>query len=946
VTPDTRLVGRADELARVDAALDDLEAGAGAFVLVTGEPGIGKTAVLAALAGRAAGRDLRVLRGSAAEFERELPFAPLVDALDDHLADLDEQRLRRMGVERIDELAAIFPSLERAGGTAELSGGDRHRVHRAVRELLDGLAAARPLVLVLDDLHWSDPATVEVLAALARRPPAGRVLLVGAHRPTGVLDPLLGALAASPERWVRLALAPLPEAEAGALLDARVAPATRDAILRQAGGNPFYVQQLARVAGGDVPATVMAAVARELDGLAEDTRLLLRGAAAAGEPFDLRLAVVAAGLDEAAARAAADEATRTGLVHEADGPSRLSFRHPIVRRAVYESAGSGWRLGAHDRLRRELERMSADVTLVAHHVERAAPLGDEAAVAVLEAAADRVLARAPASAAHWYAAALRVLPEGAGRRRSELLEARGQALLLAGRLEEARDVLLEAGGTSVDAVLRLAVVERWIGLDAEVVERLERALARLAADDHAGRANLLLQLALQHADHFRHEEARAAAEQALAAGEAAGDALVLAAVRAQTAETLTVTDVPAATAAYEDAAATIAAHEDRDLARWMHTLWNLGWAATHLERDGEALAHFERGRRVARAVGAQGLYTDFLANAQDAAVRAGRFREARALGEEAVEAARLAPSPRFLWWALFSQAATLALMGEAERAEAAMAECATLAASLPATAMTSTWTAYGQALVAHALGDHEEAARRLEAAGGGPDLPLLRTAERHRARAVLVDAALRRGDAATADRWVAEGEASAAASGLSGQRGFAGHARALVSEAAGDHAGATAQALNAAEALDAAGACVDAERARLTAARCLAAAGERDRAIALLERAEDVFADAGAERDRADAVRDLRHLGRRVRAPAPAGGGGLASLSERERDVAELVAEGRTNRQVAETLFLSQKTVETHLRNIFVKLGVSSRVGVASAVEREKHLHGQLPSVG
>ena len=269
------LRGRAVELVALDAALDSIGEGRGRFVLVGGEPGIGKSRLLEELVVRAQDRGRLVLAGRAAEFEREVPFAVWVDALDAHVGSIDRGRLRKMGIADPEELAAIFPSVGQPapGGI----GDDRYRAHRAVGELLDGLAATRPLVVALDDLHWADAASLELIATLARRPPGRGVLVAGAHRPAESL----AALRATLERlghgsviWV----GPLSEAEARALVPAGIPASQRVALLHAAGGNPFYLLQLARtpavagrpgpgrvVEGGvSVPAGVAASLAESL----------------------------------------------------------------------------------------------------------------------------------------------------------------------------------------------------------------------------------------------------------------------------------------------------------------------------------------------------------------------------------------------------------------------------------------------------------------------------------------------------------------------------------------------------------------------------------------------------------------------------------------------------------------------------------------------------------
>ena len=234
------LVGRGQELAVLDRVLDAVAAGGPGFLAVVGEPGIGKTCVMERLSGLASGRGWLVLPGRAAEFERELPFGLLVDALDDYLATLDHRKLERAGGERLAELAAIFPSLDGPPVPEGALQAERYRAHRAVQELLDGLAVGRPLLLALDDLHWADQASLEVVASLLRRPPDGPVLLACAFRPSPAPAFLESALAAAERegRAERIDLGPLTPDAAAELLAAIPEPSVRDAVFRVSGGNP------------------------------------------------------------------------------------------------------------------------------------------------------------------------------------------------------------------------------------------------------------------------------------------------------------------------------------------------------------------------------------------------------------------------------------------------------------------------------------------------------------------------------------------------------------------------------------------------------------------------------------------------------------------------------------------------------------------------------------
>ena len=156
----------------VDLALDALRRGEPSPLLIHGEPGIGKTRLLAELDARAAHRGCIVLHGSASELERDLPFWIFVDALDEYVAGLDPRELSGLSDETLGEIAHMLPSASTVdAGDARLLQDERYRAHRAMRELLDRLALSRPLVLVLDDVHWADPASVDLMTALVRGAP-------------------------------------------------------------------------------------------------------------------------------------------------------------------------------------------------------------------------------------------------------------------------------------------------------------------------------------------------------------------------------------------------------------------------------------------------------------------------------------------------------------------------------------------------------------------------------------------------------------------------------------------------------------------------------------------------------------------------------------------------------------------------------------------------------
>ena len=426
------LVGRADEMNLLDYLLEELEAGCSAAIEVVGEPGIGKTRLLAELGARADARAQLVLSGSASELERDLPFSVFVDALDEFLRGFDRSRLDALDEDVRTELAHVFPSLTGLMTDRDVAlQHERYRSHRAVRALLERLAVSQPLVLVLDDLHWSDAASAELVGALLRRPPSERVLLAVAVRPRQIPDRLAAALERAHRAGLltRIELGALSAEEARELLGASVDSADATVLYEESGGNPFYLEQLARsrdhapaasaahdeasLAAMGVPSAVAAALTEELALLSDSARRVLEAASAAGDPFEPELAAAAAEMPEATVMEAVDELLQVDLLRTTDMPRRFRFRHPLVRRAVYEATAAGWRLGAHERCAGALAARGKSAAARAHHVERSAREGDLDAVAVLREAGDQSVRLAPASAAHWFAEALRLLPETA-----------------------------------------------------------------------------------------------------------------------------------------------------------------------------------------------------------------------------------------------------------------------------------------------------------------------------------------------------------------------------------------------------------------------------------------------------------------------------------------------------------------------------------------------------
>ena len=946
---DQPLVGRAAELEVVDLVLGDLRRGTSAALLVQGEPGIGKTRLLAALAGRADADGCTVLEGGASELESDLPFWVFVDALDDYVAGLDPGLVSRLSDDARAELAHVLPSLSDLGAAAgPVLQDERYRVHRAMRELLERLAVRQPLVLVLDDVHWADPASVDLLAALLRSPPAASVLIVLAARPRQLDERLQGALDRADRQGAltRVELSGLPRAAVTELLGDDVGDARADQLYEDTGGNPFYLQQLVRSAGADgggrspsleavgVPAAVISSLSEELGLLAPATRRVLEGAAVAGDPFDPDVAASAAGVDEGGALAAFDELLALGLIGSTDVPRRFRFRHPLVRRAVYESAPGGWRLGAHERAATVLGERGAPATARAHHVEFAARQGDQAAIGVLTEAGSAALNRAPASAAGWFSAALRILPAAApDEQRVGLLVSRARALAAQGRLTESYADLLEsvALAPSVELATFCAGIERLLGRHDEAHARLRASLDQMPDPAAPEAIALMIELAVDALFRAQPEAVREWARRALAAARELGDGpLIVSAASMLTLGHAVAGDIAEAEEAYAEAATLVAGLSDAALGTRVGAAAYLCSAATFLDRYDEACAHGERALRAGRAAGH--LHPTLLPALGAAHTMRGRLAEAAKILDAGVEAARLAGITQSLAWMLRNRSWLSIASGDVAGALALAEEAHALTDQLDESILTS-WAAMSVARAAVLSGDARRAVAVLDRDALEAIPGVWRTIGHEALTLAYLD--LGRPDDAAAE--VNEAQAHASALGLPLANAWAQRAAAAVALHAGEPAAAAELALASVADAERAGAVIEAEFSRTLAGRALAQAGDEDAAGEALARAAAAFAAAGAYAHRDAADQELRRLGRKVHHRSRAGvrgGEGIESLTGRELQIAALVVDRRTNQEIADQLFLSTKTIETHMRNMFRKLDVSSRIELARAVER------------
>ena len=887
----TALVGRDAELDAIDRLIEAAARGESSMLLVRGEAGIGKTRLLDRLSHRAAERRFAVLRGRATELESDVPFAAVVEAL-----------------EPLDDVALATPA----------SPAERWRLHRGLRERLDALPGGHPFALVLDDVHWADPATLELLEHLMRRPPERPHLLVAALRPGDVAERLLAIRPAA-----ALDLGPLAREAAEPLLAGLVDPDERERMFTQSGGNPLLLEELARAGpGAEAPGGIVAAIGAERAALPAPARMLLDGAAIVGDPFDLDLAAAAGGLDADQALTGLDALVERGLVRPDDIPRRFVFRHPVVRSAVHAAVPAGEEIAAHVRAARALEAAGAALPARARHLAHAAAPGDAESAATLRAAAALVRPQAPAIAADWLVAARRADPRLGADGQLALAE----TMVEAGRLEAALAVVDEAavadGAADREHRVGLAVagatVERLLGRHEAGSRRLERVL-----DEAPGSGLLMAHLAISAYELGAAEETAAWAQRARASD---ADRLVHAAAAAMLAPAHAFAGRADAARAEGDAAVeAVDRASDAELAGAGELLTAVAWGLLAVERFVDVLSVARRSALVIRATGNGPAAIALDVAAISALGLLGRIEEAVAAADEAEQAARVTGNDQAVQWALWMHAWALLERGDLDAALAAAEGSVDLAQRLDDSALTTIARAVlGAVLVA-----------RGEPARGRPLLDAydLEPGWRCRWTPPLVEADLALGDASAAAAHADQATALAESTPLAGPRAAAGRAQALVALARGETARAVelaGAAVADAERVDGA---LDVARARLIAGRALAAS-DRDGALRELAAAEHVAATAGAARVRDEALQEQRRLGRRVGRGGERGraGGGVGALSPREREVAGLVADGRTNREIAARLFLSEKTIETVLSRVFRKLGVRSRAEVAARV--------------
>ncbi|MFI2200123.1 AAA family ATPase [Streptomyces sp. NPDC020192] len=936
------LVGRDAELAALEAVLaGGGERGTPSVVDVTGEAGIGKSRLLSEVARRARQRGFTVLRGRATEYERHLPFQPFTDAF----ADLDPR-----APEGFAALADAAPVLY---GSVR-SGVERFRLHRATAALLSHVSGPG-LLLVLDDLHWADPASWDLLDHLVRHPAPGPVVLLVARRARQSPAPLAASLTRGVEAdtVLRLDLGPLPRQACAERLAPDLAPAELDRLHTASEGNPLYLLALLhahRTAGTQqaLPAVGLTSLLlEELSPLAEEQLRALETVAILGDQATPALVRAVSDRPEAELLDDLGVLARRDLLRSGPG-DRLALRHPVLRSLVHDEMEPWRRAAVHRRAAAALARTSAAAAEQAHHVERALTGWDPDAAGVLVRAARQTARTAPASSAHWWEAALRHLPhtaEHAGRRRGWMLE-RARALGAAGRLRDSRDLLHEVialaqgpddASVRVPAVVSCADMERHLGRYAEAVALLRRELERRPGPAPADVVALGRELGSSASRAAAYGEVRATVVRALAAARSLGDEVAEAGVLAVSALGEAYEgDMAAARRDALRAAALVDALPDDDLTGLCEPLARLAWAETLLEAFADAGRHADRGLAVARCTGQVAQLPYLLLAKAHIGNQTGELRTALEQVAEAEDVARGLGSDEALSF-------VMALKAQVLTAACPPGDPAPVAAAREAVAVSGPgvdwWASTAWSVLGYTafLSGDPEGARDLVLRAGGPGLERFPPSRHLLFLEILVRACLALGDLPGARAHEGRAREIAGRLDLPLQRALALRISAQFAVAEGRPGDAAGLLTEAAAECERSGARFWEAYSLLLGAPLMAASPRHAaRAGQAWRRGRRLALDGGAAAlvGLADATRNAV-LGASDRPAAP-----LAGLTAREREIATLVAEGLTGKDIAAKLVLSTRTVETHLSRIYRKTGVSSRTALAALVPRPDEASG------
>lgn len=932
-----QLLERDDELERIEAALAQARLGRGNFLVVEGPAGMGKTALLTALRAAAAENGMRVLRARGAELEREFAFGVVRQLFEPPLAEAAEPARNDFLHGAAGDAAALLelPGAPRTTRPPAPGVDPSFAILHGLYWLCANLATAAPICLVVDDLHWADAASLRYLAFLVTRLEELDVALVIATRPVEAgTDAQLLTMITSDSSAEAVRLAPLTRAAVADLLEAKLGrppdPTLVDNCLRLTRGTPFLIHELVTAVSDEGMAgaagTVGRSIRQRLQKLPRHAGQLAR-ALAILEQGDLRHAARLAGLEELDAADAADLLTAAGIL---DPGRPLKFVHPLVRDGIHSELSASERARGHRRAADLLAEETGAGARLAEHLLVSEPTGDGWVVERLVAAARAAEKQgATESAAIFLRRALAEPPPGD---RSALLLDLGMAEASAGlggwheHLQDAVDAAPDAT-SAAEASLVLAHALSGSQQYAAAVDVLDRAAATLGAP----RSELGLQLeAAAVIAEFNDPSTMppVSSRRATLLERAADDPTAPAELLAVAAFISVLANEPAENAAELASRALRAGESARHGSRGRQWVSSTGWfsasAFTLLwsERHSQLRPLLDASIAQARTTGDSTLLAMGLAVRSWLALQRGDLGTAEADARTALAATVLPAPPMFrvLNGAVLVRA--LVEQGELAGAEQALAP---LDSEAESGSLISPPLRFARGQLRIAQGRIAEGIKEIIAVGELLTRSLVTSpgAIPWRSEAALAQLAL--GDRDAAERLATEELELAESFGAPRALGVAKRAAGLV--AGGDRG----QALLREAADDLARGDAKLERARALAdlGAMLRRRNRRTEARELLREALDL-----AHRTRAApllryAETELRATGARPRRVALSG---VDSLTASERRIAEYASDGLTNREIAQTLFITARTVEGHLTSVFRKLQLDSREQLPAAL--------------
>jgi DNA-binding CsgD family transcriptional regulator/tetratricopeptide (TPR) repeat protein len=933
------LVGREAELRDVRRLVGDLGRARGAVMVVLGDAGIGKTTLVREVIeeGRAGGAV--AYSGAAHPFERTRPFGALADAL----------CLNRRSSE--PARAAISRLLRGEAARTEVPATPvdlRYRIVEEVVDLVEGECKQHAVILAIDDVHWADASTLLALRAIMHRLAAERFLLVVSLRQTPrsvELDQLLDEAIAAEAHVVRVGpLSPdevedLARHELGRPCGPKLATA-----LARAGGNPLWAREILSALAdesahgnadesidklvAELPDSLRELVVRRLRYLPDPTLKMLQFTAVLGDTASVRDLATITRRPGSEVVADLAEAFRSGVVGEAG--DAIVFRHQLVHDAIYQEMPRPVRQALHRDAASALAESGADVVQVAGHLTLGAARGDTEAVTWLRQAAHESAPTSPPVAVELLARAESLLP--AGHDDADLVSAElVGALLRAGQVDEAAGraeaVLDRTHRAEVDVPLRLLLVSALSmqNRSAELIDRAEAALAEIPDLSPGSQALVLAQASIGLQLSGRIVAAEHTALRALRIAEDAGEIEMI--VWSLT----TLAKAVSRQGRYAEALGLTGRAVDlatEPAARLRHPRYFHAMALADADRFAEATAAYHAVLDEYEQLASPRFLGDTMVMAATAQFLIGDLDAAR---DGLIEGLRTAESQglRLLAAPANAHLATIALAeGDNRRADQILTPFATeLTSDDPCFFAES--VAVAAASLAEAVGDEPRALELLRRFWIR-DVDLANRYFHRELAPPLVRLALARGEAEFAREVADLVEAGAtSAPEVPTVQSTALRCRGLVDGNADLLLDAVALARDGGRVLDITGTCED-------AAAALVAAGRPEEAKVLLLEAVERYETMGALAWAGRVQAALRAVGvrRGVRGPRQRPTHGWVSLTASERRVSELVAEGLTNKEVATRLHVSPHTVNTHLRHLFAKLGVSNRAALATEVAR------------